>query len=156
MIAIRTALCPVDFSAATARQVDLAADLCRAFGAQLVLHHNVPDVSAGAGVSWMWHADHPASVSPDAAGELDRLAARVPEDVPVETCVTHGAIAAAVMAVADAAEADVVVLSEHAGKSVDHESVIESLLERSSHAVLALRSARTWRCRGFARATATV
>jgi nucleotide-binding universal stress UspA family protein len=138
MIAIRTALCPVDFSAASARQVDLAADICRAFGARLVLHHNVRDVSAGAGVGWMWHADHESSVSTDAATRLSRLAARLPQGLAVETCVTRGAIITAVMVVADAAEADLIVLSEHAGKTEDHESVIETLLERSSRAVLAL------------------
>jgi hypothetical protein len=37
MIAIRTILCPVDFSPATPRQVDLAANLCLAFNARLVL-----------------------------------------------------------------------------------------------------------------------
>ena len=138
MLAIRTALCPVDFSAATARQVDLAADICRAFGARLVLHHNVKDVSAGAGVGWMWHADHETSVSNDAATRLSRLAARLPTGLVVETCVTRGAIITAVMVVADAAEADLVVLSEHAGKTEDHESLIETLLERSNRAVLAM------------------
>ena len=138
MIAIRTALCPVDFSAASARQVDLAADICRAFGARLVLHHNVKDVSAGAGVGWMWHADHAPAVSTEAANRLSRLAARLPKGLVVETCVTSGAIITAVMVVAEAAEADLIVLSEHAGKTEDHESVIETLLERSSRAVLAL------------------
>ena len=138
MIAIRTALCPVDFSAASARQVDLAADICRAFGARLVLHHNVKDVSAGAGVGWMWHADHAPTVSTEAANRLSRLAARLPKGLVVETCVTSGAIITAVMVVAEAAEADLIVLSEHAGKTEDHESVIETLLERSSRAVLAL------------------
>jgi len=48
MIAIRTVVCPVDFSPATSRQVDLASDVCRAFGARLILHHNVSDLSVGA------------------------------------------------------------------------------------------------------------
>ena len=41
MLSIRTVLCPVDFSPVTARQVDVAADLARAFGARFVLHHNM-------------------------------------------------------------------------------------------------------------------
>jgi len=138
MIAIRTALCPVDFSAASARQVDLAADICRAFGARLVLHHNVRDVSAGAGVGWMWHADHAPSESIGAASRLSRLAARLPKELVVETCVTSGAVITGVMVVAEAAEADLIVLSEHAGKTEDHASVIETLLDRSNRAVLAL------------------
>jgi nucleotide-binding universal stress UspA family protein len=138
MIAIRTALCPVDFSAASARQVELAADLCRAFGARLVLHHNVPDVTAASGVTWMWRADHPPTHSTEAMTRLNQMAGRVPEGLIVETCVTNGPVLAAVMAVADAAEADIIVLSEHTGKTEHHESVIETLLDRSSHAVLAL------------------
>ena len=42
MTVIKTILCPVDFSQATARQVELAAGLARLFGARLVLHHNEP------------------------------------------------------------------------------------------------------------------
>lgn len=138
MIAIRTALCPVDFSPASLRQVELAADICRAFDARLVLHHNVNDVSAGAGVAWMWRADHPAPQWADAVERLGQLAERVPGGVPLETCVTNGGVTTAVLSVAEAADADLVVLSEHAGKTQDHESVIEALLERTHRAVLAL------------------
>ena len=135
---IRTVVCPVDFSPATARQVGLASDICRAFGAQLVLHHNVTDASHGAAVSWMWHADHVPS-GPSAVDEQLRQVVRaVPGDVEVETCITKGAVTEGVLAVSDAAEADVVVLCEHQGKAEDHASVIEFMLERSNRAVLAL------------------
>ena len=60
MIALETVLCPVDFSPATPRQVDLAAELCRTFGARLVLHHNRNSLGAVASVGWMWNADHQA------------------------------------------------------------------------------------------------
>ena len=138
MITIRTALCPVDFSAASARQVELAADICRVFDARLVLHHNVNDISAGAGVAWMWRADHPAPHWADAVERLGQLADRVRTGVTVETCVTNGGVTTAVLSVAEAADADLVVLSEHAGKTQDHESVIEALLERSYRSVLAV------------------
>ena len=59
MLAIRTVLCPVDFTPATPRQLGLATDLCRAFGARLVLHHNLAAVPFGAGVTWMWQSEHP-------------------------------------------------------------------------------------------------
>ena len=58
MLSIRTVLCSVDFSAATARQVDLAVEICQAFGAQLVLHHNHVDMAIGSGVGWMWATGH--------------------------------------------------------------------------------------------------
>ncbi|HXT68326.1 MAG TPA: universal stress protein [Vicinamibacterales bacterium] len=140
MIAIRTVVCPVDFSPATGRQLRLAIDACRSFGGRLVLHHNVTDVSVGAGVGWMWHAREPgAQPATESADEgLRRLIALVPPGIPVETCITRGAATEAVLRVSDAAEADLVVLSAHAGKTEDHASVIEYLLARSSHAVLAL------------------
>ena len=138
MIAIRTVVCPVDFSAATARQLEQAGDICHAFGARLVLHHNVTDVAIGAGVGWMWHADHvpPAPAAPD--HELRALLTRLPPGIRTDACVTRGAITEAVLSVAEGAEADLVVLSAHAGKTDDHASVIEFLLENSTRAVLAL------------------
>jgi len=140
MIAIRIVVCPVDFSPATARQVDLAADVCRAFGARLVLHHNVTDVSVGAAVGWMWHAAHEAQ-EPLPVSVDDRLRAvvgQVPAGIDVETCITRGGAGEAVLAVSDAAEADLIVLSAHAGKTEDHASVIEFLLQHSRRAILAL------------------
>ena len=50
MLSIRTVLCSVDFSTATARQVDLAIEICQAFGARLILHHNHIELSVGSGV----------------------------------------------------------------------------------------------------------
>ena len=135
---IRTVVCPVDFSPATARQVGLASDICRAFGAQMVLHHNVTDASHGAAVSWMWHADHVPTGPSSVDEQLRQLVHAIPRDVEVETCITRGAVTEGVLAVSDAAEADVVVLCEHRGKAEDHASVIEFMLERSSRAVLAL------------------
>ena len=135
---IRTVVCPVDFSPATFRQVGLASDICRVFGAQLVVHHNVTDVSAGAAVGWMWHADH-VPVGPSSVDEQLRVyLRRVPSEVEVETCITRGAVTEGVLAVSDAADADLVVLCEHAGKAEDHASVIEFMLDRSNRAVLAL------------------
>ena len=64
MIALETVLCPVDFSPATLRQVDVAADLCRTFSARLVLHHNRHSLGAVASVGWMWNADHHGTARP--------------------------------------------------------------------------------------------
>jgi nucleotide-binding universal stress UspA family protein len=138
MNSIRTVVCPVDFSLATSRQIGLAGNICRAFGAQLVVHHNVTDVSAGAAVGWMWHADHVPVATESVDEQLRVYLNRVPKEVEVETCITRGAAAEGVLAVSDAADADLVVLCEHAGKAEDHASVIEFMLERSSRALLAL------------------
>jgi hypothetical protein len=80
MLAVRTVLCPVDFSAGTSHQIDLAIDVCRAFGASLILHHNITDVSVGAAVGWMWHADHPVVVSSSADEGMRALVSRCRTD----------------------------------------------------------------------------
>jgi nucleotide-binding universal stress UspA family protein len=138
MMAIRTVVSPIDFSAASARQLELACDVCVAWGASLVVHHNITDVSLGAAVGWMWHADHvpPPSFSPDDA--LRAWLRRLPEGILTEGCLTRGAATEAVLSVSDAVDADLIVLSAHAGKTDDHSSVIEFLLDHSPRPVLVL------------------
>ena len=138
MISFRTVVCPVDLSPATDRQLDLAVDLCRASGARLVVHHNVTDVAVGAGVGWMWNADHPPAETGKVGDRLATALRRIPNGVPVEACITRGAITESVLRVSEAAEADLVVITAHAGKSDEHASVIEHLLAHSNSAILAL------------------
>ena len=138
MVTIRTVVCPVDFTAATARQVDLAADVCRAFGARLVLHHNIADPSIGSGVGWMWNADHMSPALPSPDDQLRSVSDRVSTEVRVDVCITRGAATEAVLGVSEAADAGLVVLSAHSGTIEDHASVVEYLLDHSDRAILAL------------------
>jgi nucleotide-binding universal stress UspA family protein len=141
MIAIRTVLCAVDFSAATPRQVSLAADLARLFGARLVLHHNMVSLGPGAGVGWMWSADQ-APLSPEAVtARLQDLAGLSAPGLDVELRITEGPASPAVLAVSDAVGADVVVLSTHHLQAEDHTSVTQTVLERTGRLVLALHDA---------------
>jgi nucleotide-binding universal stress UspA family protein len=137
MLMLRTVLCPVDFSAATARQTALAAELCQAVGARLVLHHNLAAAPTGSSVGWMWAADHVPAPERVVEDELDRLLASVPPVVRAEARVTRGQPSLAVAAVCQAVEADLVILTTH-GTEDDHESLTEQLLERGDCAVLAL------------------
>jgi nucleotide-binding universal stress UspA family protein len=139
MLSLRTVLCPIDFSPATDRQVRLAADLCRAFDAKLVLHHNVSELAAGAAVGWMWAADHHATSSESTIET--RLRAWLETAAPVrasEARLTHGQAAQAVVNVSDAVEADLVVLSTHGANRDDHASITQQVLEHTRRAVLAL------------------
>lgn len=138
MIALRTVLCPVDFSPATPRQVDVAADLCRAFGAKLVLHHNRHSLGTGASVGWMWHADHPCQPQKSVEEKLRDCAARVPEGIQVEPLITEGPVSRAVLVVGEAVGADLVVLTTHGSMADDHASITERLLEQADRAVLVL------------------
>src|SRR5262249_51346912 len=89
MIAIRTVLCPVDFSPATSRQLELATRLCRAFKARLILHHNLNAMAVGAAVGWMYAADHPCLSEESALQRLVGLA-ESQTGLEVETHVTRG------------------------------------------------------------------
>ena len=77
MLSIRTVLCPVDLSPASPRHVDIAASLCHAFGARLVLHHNLIEFGIGSGVRM---DGRPAirTLSGARAEQLAELITRVP------------------------------------------------------------------------------
>jgi nucleotide-binding universal stress UspA family protein len=138
MIALKTVLCPVDFSPATPRQVDLAADLCRAFGARLVLHHNRCSFGAVASVGWMWNADHQGDCQAVVEAKLQDCLSRVPDSVPTEPLITEGPPSRAVLAAGELVEADLVVLTAHGTHADDHASITQHLLEDGGRAVLAL------------------
>ena len=138
MIALRTVHCPVDFSPATPRQVDLAADLCRAFGARLILHHNRHSLGTGASVGWMWNADHHGDSQTAIEAKLDECRQRVPQGVLVEPVITEGPVSRVVQVVAEAVDADLVIVTAHGRPSEDHASVSEKLIETGGRAVLVL------------------
>ena len=139
MTTIQTILCPVDFSAASERQLALACDLARAFGARLVLHHNLMTALAGAGVGWMYAAEHQGMPTESEAREkLASLVAKVPEGVAAEGRITTGGRASSVVVVAEIEGADLVVLTTHGQADEDHASVTEQVLDRSRCLVLAL------------------
>ena len=138
MIALQTVLCPVDFSPATSRQVDLAADLARAFGANLVLHHNVESLGIGTSIGWMRNADCQGNPQATAEAGLRECLTRVPDDVSVEPLITQGPNSSTVLMVADAIEADLVLLTAHGTLSEDHASITERMLEQGNRSVLVL------------------
>ena len=137
MPSIRTVLCPVDFSAATVRQVDLAADLCRAFGARLILQHNQVELAIGSGVGWMWAPEH-GDPAPTAEQRLLDLMARVPQGTRAEVRLTHGAVADAIMATGEAVNADLVVMSTRGETDDGDRSITERVLQSATLPVLVL------------------
>ena len=142
---IRTILCPIDFSAATRRQTELAADLCRVFGSRLVLHHNISGLSAGMAVGWMYAADHPPVSEASADQRMQEFMKSLPPDIPAIAHVTRGQLSQTVVGMAAEVEADLVVLSTHreahADSDDDHASLAEQVLDRATCAVLALHEA---------------
>ena len=138
MIALETVLCPVDFSPATPRQVDLAADLSRTFGARLVLHHNRHSLGAVASVGWMWNADHQCDSQTVVEAKLRDCLSRVPEGVRAEQLTTEGPASRAVLAAGELVKADLVVLTAHGTLADDHASITRQVLEHGGRAVLVL------------------
>jgi nucleotide-binding universal stress UspA family protein len=139
MLSIRTVLCPVDLTPATARQVDVALDVCRAFGARLVVHHNFVELGVGAGVGWMWAVDHSA-FERNVEAELRGLLA-AGGNVEAEVRLTRGPIVQALLAVAASVEADLVVLSTRGANAGLDGSITERILEDASFSVLAIHDA---------------
>ncbi len=141
MIAMRTIVCPVDFSEATGRQVELAGGLARLFGARLVLHHNSEALAPGAGVGWLWSGDHPEVGHQHIGRDLEMLADAHAAGLDVELRVTEGPPSMAVLAVCEAAHADLVVICTHHEASDEHTSVTEQVVARAHRPVLALHAA---------------
>jgi nucleotide-binding universal stress UspA family protein len=139
MLSIRTVLCPVDFSASTVRQVDLAADLSRAFGARLILHHNQLVMAMGSGVGWMWAAGR-ADGGPTPEERLRDLQSRLPAGTDADICLTRGPIVEAIVEVARAMTADLLVLSTRGTGDQDN-SVTDRLIEDASRPLFVIHDA---------------
>lgn len=141
MIPIRTVLCPIGFDDLDAREVALAADICRSFGARLVLHHNLGGAPPGASMSWMWNQTHPNGRSTEerAAERLRELLATLPICVQAEAHISAGVAGPAILEMERQMGADLVVMGTHGASHADHASVAQLLVEQSSCPVLVLR-----------------
>ncbi|MFN7981602.1 MAG: universal stress protein [Vicinamibacterales bacterium] len=140
MTSIRTILCPVDFSAATQRQVEFGVGLARLFGARLVLHHNESVLSAGAAVGWMYATDHATAPRESVGSKLDALTAYT-RGIETDLRMTEGPASVAVLAVAEAEQADLIILSTHHATTDDHTSLTETIVNRGHRTVLVLHEA---------------
>jgi len=142
MSPIRTVLCPVDLSPVSSRQIELAADVCRLFGARLVVHHNITAAVAGVGVGWMWHGEHGQAPSEaEVEKRLGELLGTV-QGVEVEGRLTHGLASTSVLATVAEVGADLTVVTTHDLSPEEHTSVSEQIVREGMCAVLALHEPR--------------
>lgn len=144
---IRTILCPVDLSSFSRREVELAVELARTFGARLVLHHNMSATGFGMAKSWEWKQSHPAAGEDRPREEkLADLVRHVPEDVPVESLITSGPLAMGVSSLAEQLPADLVLLGCHGCDTEEHTSLTEDLMGRCNCPILTIHEGedREW------------
>ena len=89
---IRTVLCPVDFSGLDDTELAVATEICRAFDATLLLHHDLAGAVPGFARAWEWTAAHEGHRDeiPDAEARLHTLMRRIGDDVHVESAITCG------------------------------------------------------------------
>jgi nucleotide-binding universal stress UspA family protein len=133
-------LCAVDLTDLAAREVEIASQVCEAFGARLVLHHNVAAAAPGLTPTWQWkevHRDAHESVV-DVERAMRALMDLVPKGVPVETTVTSGPVVPILLDLANRLPADLVVLGNHGRSTDDHASVAERIVARAACPVLAI------------------
>jgi nucleotide-binding universal stress UspA family protein len=138
MLRIHTVLCPIDFTDINIRELELAVDVCRSFGARMILHHNVHSSPLGASAAWLWQQEHknrPAD-SDGAADMLREILAELPLDIDVEARLSNGLAAPAILHVEDQVGADLVVMATHGTSTKDHASVTEKVIEQSRCPVL--------------------
>jgi len=140
MLQIRTVLCPVDFSEINTRGLDLAVEICRSFGARLILHHNVANAPLGASASWMWHQEHKDGYTPEelASAQLGEMLAALPREVRPEARLSNGLATPSILYAEEQVGADLVVMATHGAGTDHHTSVAEQIVEGSRCPVLVL------------------
>jgi nucleotide-binding universal stress UspA family protein len=133
-------LCAVDLTDLANREVELAGEICEAFGARLVLHHNVASVAPGLTRAWEWKEVH--RDSRESAGEVEHrlrsLMGGLPRTFPVEASLTTGSLVPILLELAKRLPADLVVLGSHGWSTEEHTSVAERILDRSPCPVLTI------------------
>jgi len=138
---IRHVLVPVDLSPLSLRSVELGIEVCRAFGARLVLHHNQHGAPPAMARGWDWEEQHRGTQGRTASVEsaLRDLERSVPTEVPVDIAVTRGVALPAILALAESIPADLVIVASHGGDSDDHSSIVQRLIGQAPCPVLALQ-----------------
>lgn len=134
MLRIRNVICPLDFSDLSVHELDLAVEVCRAFGSVLVLHHNLVEAVPGVSKSWEWQEEHQRTCGsiPDVEVRLRRLMREIDPSIRTEARISTGPLLHALLALADELSADLMVLGSHGWSTTDHASVCERLLARAS------------------------
>jgi universal stress protein A len=138
---LKIVLCPVDFSDLAKKELALAVEVCEAFRAHLVLHHNQAVVSPGLTRAWEWNevhrADHTSPV--EAENRMRKILAELPKTVSAEASISSGPLGPVILEIASRLPADLIVLGSHGWSTADHASVSERIIEHSPCPVLTIQ-----------------
>jgi universal stress protein A len=139
---IGTVLCPVDFTDLSRRELQLAGEIARRFGARIVLEHNLDPRPPGVlSVTWMWSEENaPAGEEREAEAErrLRELMEQLPSELRREARLTRGPIEETLPAVARQLPADLLVVGSHGRSTPEHRSLTEKLIRDAPCPVLTL------------------
>jgi universal stress protein A len=137
---IRIVLCPIDFSDLSAQELAIAAEVARAFGARLVLHHNRMAIAPGLARAWDWEATHRSERLGEAEAErrMASALAAVPAGVPAEGVISAGPVGLVVLSLAERLPADLIVIGSHGWSTEEHASVTERVIAQATCPVLSL------------------
>ncbi len=143
---LRNILCPLDFSEFSAHAFAYAQSLARHYQSQLFAVHVIQSVFSA----------YPSYINPDVVDEVSRglrsfaademrdfLENRAQPGVRMESHVQEGDITDTILALAQAREADLIVMGTHGRRGLDHwllGSVTERVLRKARCPVLAVRS----------------
>jgi universal stress protein A len=138
----KTVLCPVDFSQLSERELHLAVQICRRYGARLIIEHNLdPRPPNYMAVTWMWSESHEGREEDKAAAaqrQLRELLDRLPHDLPREAKLTRGPIDQGLLLLARELPADLIVMGSHGWSTPEHRSLTEQVIVGAPCPVLTL------------------
>ncbi|HSP95694.1 MAG TPA: universal stress protein [Candidatus Dormibacteraeota bacterium] len=140
MADIKTVLCPIDFSDLSRSELALAIEVCAAFDARLIMHHNLAAVPPGLTRQWEWDQYHQAGYinADETEARLRALLTEVPAGVSAEATVSRGPVGLVLLDMTASLPADLVVLGYHGLKDLDHASVTERMLDQSGVPLLTI------------------
>lgn len=143
MTDIKTVLCPLDFSALSEKELQLAAQVCERFGARMIVQHNIdfvpPVYLANA---WMYSETH---MYPEEEKELEaqrriqQVLDRQPASVRAEGRITFGNLEDCILNLAYQLPADLILMGTHGATSSQHVSHTDRVLTQSPCPVLTMR-----------------
>jgi nucleotide-binding universal stress UspA family protein len=148
MSRVKIVLCPIDFSDLSHQELALAVEVGEAFGAHLVLHHNLAAVSPGFTRAWEWNEVHRSDAASTAKAEahMRQLLTEIPKTVSAEASISTGPLATVLLEMARQLPADLVVLGSHGWSTPDHASVTERIIERCPCPVLTVQEGSDTQC----------